>query len=174
MTKALTRTIVVAIGVAVIGLAVYLLRPSEERRVRARLEAGAKALSVPAGETDFARLARLVELRGFLAEDAVVRFAREGQAPIHGRDAIVGLAARALAPMGARVELHEVRVTMRDANTVADVMLEVRLLSQDPAAESPIIDARSVGLTWRKVDGTWVVVNVRVMESDDSVRRPSP
>ena len=174
MTTTHARAIVVAIVIAGVGLVVYLLRPSEERRVRARLDEGAEALSVPASETDLARVARLARLRGFLVEDAVVHFSREGEAPVRGRDAIVGLAARALVPTGARVELHDVRVTIRDAGSVADVMLEAHLVSEDPSAESPTIDARSVSLTWKKTDGSWAVASVRVMESDDSVRQPSP
>ena len=73
-----------------------------------------------------------------------------------------------LAPLGARVELERIRVTIRDGGAVADAGGEARLVSRDPDAQSPVIDARWVSSTWKRFDNTWVVASARVMESDES------
>jgi len=168
MPTARARWIVVTVGTVVIVLAATFMGPSEERRVRRRLEAGAEALSALTQETGVAQLGRLAQLRAFLAEDVVVYLAGQDDVPIRGRDEIVGLVARVLAPLGARVELERIRVTIRDGGAVADAGCEARLVSQDPDAQSPVIDARWVSLTWKRFDNTWVVASARVMESDES------
>jgi ketosteroid isomerase-like protein len=159
-----------AAAVALVG---YFLMPSEERRVRARLDALVETLGTPSNEPDVARLARVARLRGYFADDAAVYFEREDHEPIRGRDQILGLAAGALTQLGPfSVELQNLRIAIREGAAVADVRFESRLVSRDPKADPATLDGRAVGLTLTKIDGTWLVSSARVGERDDSIRRP--
>lgn len=166
------RWFAVALAAAVVPLSAYLLAPGEERRVRGRLEAVAATLSTPAREPDLARLGRIARLRESFTPDAVIYFEREAMQPIRDRDQISGLAANALSQLGPmKVELRDIRISFRDgSSSVADVRLEVRLVSRDPHTEPETLDARALGLTLRKIDGEWLVASARVAERDDSVR----
>ncbi len=163
---------VLAAIVVVVG-AVYALIPGEERRVRARVDALAAALATPANEPDLKRLARIAGLRRFFTDDVAVYFADEAHQPVRGRDELAGLVGQSMGVLGPfTVRLDNVRIAIRDGNAIADVHLDGRLLSADGRSEARIIDARSVGLTLTKVDGTWLVSGARVMPSDDAVREP--
>lgn len=164
---------VIAAAVAVVSAAV-LLRPTEERRVRKRLESIAATLGVPAHDGDLARLARSNRVRACLTPDVSVDFEGGQIAPIRDRDAVAGLVARAWvwSPAGVRVELREMEVSVGDDRVHADARFEARVVSLDPGADPPLLDARLVSLTLAKVEGEWLVRSVRVMRSDDSVRAP--
>jgi hypothetical protein len=162
-----------AVVVAAAALVVYLLLPSDERRVRDRVEALAAALATPPNEPDLARLTRVAGLRHHFTEDAAVYFADEAHQPVHGCDAIVGLIGQSLPMLGPfTVQLDNVRIAIRDDRTVADVHLDGRLVSADGKSEPAVIDARSVGLTLAKVDRAWLVSSVRVMHHDDAMKTP--
>jgi hypothetical protein len=171
MIHARTRSLA-AVAVAVsAGLTVYLLVPSEEARVRARLGHLAESLCVPLREQDLARFARASRVRGYLAEDVTVEFEAGSEPPVRGREALVGLVARPWAPQaGVRVELARMTVTLDEARTSADVRLEARGVSLDPSADPPTLEVRLLSLTLRRVDGTWLVSAVRVMSPDDAAR----
>lgn len=161
---------VVGAGVMV---AIYLLLPSDERRVRACVEALAAALATPPNEPDLARLTRVAGLRRYFTDAAAVYFADEAHQPVRGRDAIVALVGQSLPMLGPfAVHLDNVRIAIRDGSTVADVHLDGRLVSADGKSEPVVIDARSVGLTLAKVGRAWLVSSARVMHQDDAVRRP--
>jgi hypothetical protein len=115
----------------------------------------------------------VARLRGYFADDAVIYFLGEGHEPIRGRDEIVGLAHGALTQFGPfSVELQNVRISIGEAASVADVHLEGRLVSRDPKADPATLDARSASLTLTKIDGTWLVSSARIGDRDDSIKAP--
>jgi len=165
-----TRTLLALLVLAVAAVTAWKLWPSEERKVRSRLEALAAAARVPPNETGLARAARAAGVRQFFAEDVDVQLpAGAGQA-LHGRDEIVGLAARMpVPPGGAKIELFDVTIEMGPEGDRADVRLNARMVTAEPRDAPQILDARMIALTLSKADGRWVVASVRVMPTDDSL-----
>lgn len=162
---------IVALIAVVAAAAVYFFWPGEERRVRAQLGSLADSLGIPAHEADLARLARASRARHYFSEDVAVDF--EGGFPpsVRGRESIAGLVARPWAePSGVRIELEDVRISLDESRTTADARFKARVVSLDPAKDPPTIDGRTVSLTLRRVEGTWLVSSARIMQSDDALR----
>jgi ketosteroid isomerase-like protein len=152
------------------GAAVYLLLPSEERKIRKQMAGLAEALSVPAGEGDIPRLARAQRVRRELAEDVTIRFEQEHWPPIEGRDTVAGLVARPWPQTsdGLRIELHDVVVELN--GDLADVRFRVRVLVDSASSEPATLDGRLVALTLRRGESGWLVASARIMDSDDAER----
>jgi ketosteroid isomerase-like protein len=168
-----TRWLVVGAVILAFAVGFYLFRPGEERRVRARLDAIAQTLGTPEKEADMGRLTRLAQLRAALTEDATVYFDKDERQPVRGRDEIAGLASAALTQFGPiRVELRDVRITLRSDAPVADVYMEVRVVARDSKAEQPALEARRVSVTLKEFDTTWRVASARILPQDDTLRAP--
>ncbi len=171
MTHAPLRWLAVPLAIAAVGLAAYLLWPSEEHRVRARVEALADSLGVPTGEPDLARLSRAARVREYFTEDVTVDFEAREDLFLRGREAVAGIVARpGPARAGVRIELSKLTITVDTTRRSADVRCEGRVVSRDPAADPPTLDARLVCLTLRRVDGAWLVSSARVLPRDDAIR----
>ncbi len=165
------RGIAVALAV-VAGVVAYLWWPSEERRVRTRVEALADAVSVPPKEADLARLARAQRFRGWLLDDARVEFEQAEWPPVVGRDAIAALVARpwSQAAGGLKVELQDLTIAIGEDRASADARFTARIVSLDPSGEPATVDGRMVSVTFRRVGGEWLVATARVLRSDEAVR----
>jgi hypothetical protein len=167
-----TRWIAAAVLLVAAGAVLFACWPSEERRVRARLESLAETLSVPAKEGDLERLARAQRLRTALREDVTVAFEREQLPALSGRDAVAALVARPW-PMtsgGVKVELQDLVITLDAARTSADVRFTARVTALDPASNQSTLDGRMVSLTMARVEGVWLVSSARILQSDESIR----
>jgi hypothetical protein len=167
-----TRRGVMLLLLVALGTAAYWFWPSEERRVRTRLEALAEAVSVPADEGDLARFARAQRFRGWLREDVRLEFERAEWPPVTGRDAVAALVARRWpqAPGGLRVELQDLVIGVSGDRNSADARFTVRLVSLRPDEEPTTLDGRMVSVTLAKSDGEWLVASARVLRGDDAVR----
>ncbi len=106
------RSVLVLTLAVVVGAAVYFWRPSEERRVRTRVEAMAAAAGSPANEDNLSRLARARRLIGWMRDDVRVDFEQSEWPPIVGRDAVAALVARPWpqAAVGVTVELQDLTI----------------------------------------------------------------
>ncbi len=168
----MSRNMVAAIVVLAAAVAAaWWFWPREEQRVRARLEALAAELSIPAGENGgLPRMARAAGVRGFFTTDVSVDLP-DGLGPsLHGPDDVAGLVARMPVPSeGTRVELLDLDIQVAPDKTSADARVKARVVTREPPDKPAIIDARMIALTLRKADGVWLVSNARVMPSDDSL-----
>jgi hypothetical protein len=165
-----TRWIAIGLAAVAAAAALFLFWPSEERQVRKRLEALAEAASVPAHESDLARLARAQRFRGWLREDVRVAFEQAEWPPIEGRDAVAALVLRpwVQAAGGLRVELEGLSISLGDGRSSADARFKARILRPDPDAEPVVLDGRMVSVTLQRVEGEWLVASARIMRSDDA------
>ncbi len=155
---------------AALALAAWRFWPGEERKVRARIDALAAELSIPAGEEGLARLTRAAGVRSFFTEDIAVELPEGRGNTIRGRDEIAGFVARAtVPPQGTRVELLNVAVELDRGKASAEARVDARVVAREPKDRPAILDARMIALTLRKVDGAWLVANARVMPTDDSL-----
>jgi hypothetical protein len=163
---------VVVLLVVVLSAAGYWLWPSQERRVRARLEALAEAAGAPENETDLARFARARRFRGWLREDVRVEFERAEWPPLEGRDAVAALVARrwAQAAGGLRVELRNLAIAVSADARSADARFTVRVVSLQSNEEPVAVDGRMISVTMARGDGEWLVAAARILRGDDAVR----
>jgi ketosteroid isomerase-like protein len=163
------RSLALVALLALASLAAWRLWPGEERKVRGRLDALAASLSIPAGETGLPRVARAASLRSFFTEDVTVELPAGAQ-PLQGRDEIAGLVARmSVPPVGTKVELLSVEIEVGPDSASADARFNARVVAREPRDKPPILDARMIAVTMRKVDGDWLVANARIMPTDDSL-----
>lgn len=162
--------IVAVLMVVIAATAGWWYWPGEERRVRARLEALAAQLSIPAGEAGMPRMARAAGVRAFFTDDVAVELPAGDGPSLRGRDQIGGLVARmTVPPGGTTVELLDVDIQFLPEKTSADVRLNTRVVTREAGDKPAILDARMIALTLRKSEGVWLVSNARIMPTDDSL-----
>lgn len=152
----------ILIGIA--AAAVWLLWPSEERRIRARLYDLAVMASTLPGESNLDRLARAAALARGLTPDAELD-PGHGRQPIAGREAIAALASRTSLDAWT-VRLEDVAVTLDEperATAHAVVVFEPREGTRSPA------DVQEVQFALRKMDGEWLVQRAAVIQA---IQRP--
>jgi hypothetical protein len=136
------------------------------RAVKQRLGQVAGALSVPEGEADVARLARLARLRGYFADDLRVRI---GAQEVTSRDVALAIAGGwKPEPGSGDVHFADVQVFI-ESPTAAHAYLSVELTATTPESRQPVIDARDASVDLAKRDGEWVATKV---ESKDPAAPP--
>jgi hypothetical protein len=136
------------------------------RAVKQRLGEVATALSVSETESDIARVARLAQLRRYLADDIRVRVGAE---ELRSRDAAVAaVAGWKPQPGSGDVRFADVQVFI-ESETSAHAYLAVELTSLDRESGHPIIDSRDASVSLAKRDGEWVVT---IAESKEMPGRP--
>src|SRR2546430_6490132 len=102
---------VAAVFVVLVGYFAYQWWFNPARAIKRRLGEVAAALSVPAPDSDIARIQRLAALRRYLAED--VRVDVRGAQPVTSRDAVLGLLANFRpAPGGVDVQFGDTQVNV--------------------------------------------------------------
>ena len=146
---------------ALVGYFTYQGWFNPARAVKQRLGQVAAALSVPEEESDVARVARLAQLRRYLAEDLHVR---AGAQEIRSRDAALAIAGSwKPEPGSGDVHFADVQVFI-ESDTAAHAYLAVELTSLDRQSGQPTVDSRdaSVGLALR--DGEWVITTAESKE----------
>jgi len=156
------RRVIVAV-VAVIAIA-WIARawwPSEERRIRARLDALAEEVSTPAGnmEDALARMARAVRIGSFFTEAAAIE-AGPPYPALRGRDTIVG-AASSVGAQEVTLEFVDVQVGVAAGQQAASAYMTAKAAGLDRAGGRGL-DASEVEMDFRKVDGRWLIAAARV------------
>ena len=126
----------------------------------------AAALSVPAGESETSRLARLARLRRYLAEDVRVR---AGGSEITSREAILA-AMNAWKPPAAGIDVQFVDTQVFiDSETAARAYMSVEVATPDPRGGQPTVDRHDTSVRLDKRGGEWVITTV---ESKEPPRLP--
>jgi hypothetical protein len=137
------------------------------RMVKQRLGEVAAALSVPEGETDIAHVARLAQLRRYLADDVHVHV-RAGAQELRSRDTAVAVAAGwKPEPGSGDVRFADVQVFI-ESETAAHAYLAVELTSRDRQSGQPTVDSRDASVSLARRNGEWVITDAESKES------PSP
>jgi hypothetical protein len=148
------------------GLAFLIWRlssPPAEREIRARLTAFVEDFN--ASTTDgLGTVARAARLGQFFTPDVVVEFG-QGSPPIHGRETLMGMAAR-LQPRTAAfvLELDDVTVELLDESR-ADVTMTALIRRRSFHSGDESIDAREFSAEFRHTDGQWRVSRVVAIDT---------
>ena len=124
------------------------------RAVKRQLGEVAAVLSVPAGEQDVARLARLARLRQFLSDDIRIRI---GDRAIGSRDVILGAMSTFTPPAGGvDVQFVDTKVAM-DSETMAHASARVDVTTFDQRNGQPTQDSEDATMTLEKREDRWVI-----------------
>lgn len=141
---------------------------NQNRIVKRRLGELAATLSVPAGEADVDRLARLARLRRYLADDVSVTGWRSGpERP--SRDAVVAAAANWTPDGGGSVDFVDVDVKVDEDGARAFITAEVT--TRDPGTATPALESHEAALSLIRHDGAWVVNGIDVKDPPTPPRR---
>lgn len=158
-------TVVLVLLVAgVLGLWTWSSRyPPQEREIRARLDEFTAAFNAAPGN-GLSGLAHAARLGQFFTEDVVVELG-QGSPPLHGRDTLMGMAAR-LQPRTAeyRLEIADVHVDVRSDHE-AEVALTALLHARSRASAADSLDAREFAAEVRKEGGAWRVSRVIAVDT---------
>jgi hypothetical protein len=144
-------------------LAAWYYWPSDERQIRHRLEEFTNEFNE--STTDgVGTVARAARLGSFFTEQVVVELG-PGSAPIHGRNTLIGMAAR-LQPRTAAfaVELKDVNVAVAEGG-VAEVNLTAVFRRRSMATGEESLDAREFTLGMVKTSGEWQVNRVTAVDT---------
>ena len=135
------------------------------RAVKLRLGEVAGALSVPEGETEIVRIARLSRLRGFLGDDLRVV---AGAQDIRSRDAALAIVAGwKPQPGSGDVHFADVQVFI-ESETAAHAYLAVELTNRDRPSGQPTVDSRDASVTLARRSGEWVITAAASKEMPDA------
>jgi hypothetical protein len=145
---------VTVVFVALIGYFGYQWWFNPARAAKQRLGEVAFALSVPANESDIARIGRLAQLRKYLDQDLHLRI---GADEIRSRDAAIGIAAGWKPPAGSGdVHFADVQLFI-ESDTAAHAYLAVELTSLDRESGHPVVDLRDASVSMARKNGEWVI-----------------
>ena len=152
---------VAAVFAALVGYFTYQWWFNPARAVKQRLGEVAASLSVPDKESEIARVARLAQLRGYLADDLRLRI---GDEELRTRDAAVAAAGAWKPQPGAGdVRFADVQVFI-ESETAAHAYLAVELTNLDGESGRSTVDSRDATVGLAKRGGEWVVTTAESKE----------
>ena len=145
--------------VALTGYFVYQTWFNPSRAVKRRLGEIAAALSVPAGEGDIDRVARLARLQGYLANDVKLLV---GGVRLDSSGTIVGALAGVRPPSGGiDVQFVDVEIAV-DSSDAAHAGLMLELNTKDPVTgEWRAEQHETIGYLEKRA-GQWIVVRADI------------
>ena len=159
------RSIAITAGAAcALGIwAWFAWWPGAEAQIERRLHEFASDFNESTSD-GLGTVARAARLGSYFTEDVVIDLGR-GAPPIHGRETLIGMAAR-LQPRTAafRLELLDVTVALRTA-ALADVSLTATFGRSSAASAVEAIDARELAITMVDAGGEWRMSRVQVVEA---------
>jgi hypothetical protein len=163
----LRRSVLIVAAAAAVWFGYRWLFPDDEAQIRGVLERIAGAVSSGAAEEgDVSRLARAAGVRNYLdphiTVDAGPPFNR-----MSGRDAIIGTLARLNRTAGdLEVGFDDVQITVDAERDTAKVYLTAEARYRDGGGARGL-EARELDVTFRRLEGDWVVSNVALIRTLD-------
>lgn len=138
------------------------------RAIKRRLGELAATLSVPANDSDMARVTRIAQLRKYFAGDVHVQIGENGP-EVTSRDALLAAVSTFRPPAGGwDVQFVDLTVTLQ-SDDAARAYMTVEVTSRDARTGEPTVDAREANVTVAKRDGDWVITRA---ESPETLKRP--
>jgi hypothetical protein len=155
---------VAAVFAVLVGYFTYQWWFNPSRAVKRRLGEVAAALSVTPHEAAVGRIARLAQLRTYLAPDIRVRVGEPSQ-EIASRDTVLSL----IGSFRPAADTFSVRFTdtqvFVDAEAAAHAYMIVEVITPDLQSGQPTIDSRSASVDLAKVDREWVITTAELKPS---------
>ena len=146
----------------------WVLLPSEEDRIRRQLDDLAETASVEAGESPLIRTARAARIANHFTQHAHVDLGGPFE-PLQGRAALTALVVGLRLPQeGIAVEILDTAVRVDGSSTGATASMTAQVSTRATARDA-LLEAREVAVRLRKVDGEWLVDDMRAV---DTIERP--
>lgn len=164
-----TRGIAGGVLIGLAALVYWQFFPSDERRIRGRLDDLAETLTDDGAE-GLAQVARIARLARYVTTDVTVDLGPTLNEQLQGRDMLVAAAGRV--QQTARtvvVEFVDVQVSVTPERGEASTYLTGKASGIDERGET-VTDARELEMSWRLVDGEWLIASVRAVETPDRPR----
>jgi hypothetical protein len=159
--------VLVLVVAAALAAGAYLWWPSDERKVRRRLDALEELLNQR--PTDgLGMVTHSAELVPFFTEDVVMQ-AGPRSSPISGRERLIALASR-VPSSGAEYSVEFVDVSVEIRGDSASTRLTATVTLRPDRSEPANVDAREVDVEWRR-DGEWRIARITAIEP---LQRPEP
>lgn len=132
------------------------------RAIKRRLGEVAAALSVPAPDSDIARIERLAQLRSFLADD--VRVEIRGAQTIETRDAVLAIVG-GFQPAAGGVDVYfvDTQVTVASADQ-GRAYLTVEVTTPDRQTGERTVDRRDATVTLARRADQWVITSAELTQ----------
>jgi len=146
---------VTVVFVVLAGYFTYQWWFNPSRAVKRRLGEIAATLSVPLQEADVNRIARLAQLRAFLAPDVRLKIGEPPQ-ELASRDAVLALVGGLRPATSIDVRFTDTQVFM-DADAAAHAYMRVDVVTPDPQSGQPTVDSRDASVDLGRIDGEWLV-----------------
>jgi hypothetical protein len=156
---------VVVLALAAVAYFVWRGRASDdERAIRARIEALQNEINTTTTD-GLGTVAHATKVGSYFTDDITIELG-EGAVPIHGRDTLIGMAAR-LQPRTAafRLEIDDVTVEIVPGAEAADVLLTASFVRRSLSTGEESRDAREYSLVCRKDAGIWQVARVTAIDT---------
>ena len=170
MRKAGTAYVVIAFGLIAVYLG-YQLWFNPARAVKRRLGEIAATLSIPANDTPIARVARMAQLRHYLAENVHVHDGTTGL-DLSPRDVVLSVVGAWTPPRGGwDVQFVDAQIIV-ESDTSARSNLTVEINGHDRVTGEATLDTREAVVTLVKQDGEWVIRNAVSREMPETTPRP--
>jgi len=147
---------VAVVFAVLVGYFTYQWWFNPSRAVKRRLGEVAAALSVPSQEVEVGRIARVAQLRKYLAPDIRVRVGDPAQ-EMTPRDTVLALVAGFRPAAGDfHVRFTDTQVFV-DAEAAAHAYMTIEVITPDRESGQPTIDSRNASVDLAKVDREWVI-----------------
>jgi hypothetical protein len=157
---------VVLLALAAVTYFVWRTRESDdERAIRARIESLRDEINSSTVD-GLGTVAHAARIGSYFTDDVTIELG-EGASAIHGRDTLIGMAAR-LQPRTAafRLEIDDVSVEMVPGGAAAaDVLLTASFVRRSLSTQEESRDAREFALVCRKNAGTWRIGHVTAIDT---------
>jgi len=152
---------VAAVFAALAGYFAYQWWFNPSRAVKRRLGEVAAALSAPSHEPDTSRIARVAQLRTFLAPDIRVRSGEPAQ-EIATRETVLALVVGFRpATDGFDVRFTDTQVFV-DGEASAHAYMRVDLIAADRQSGRPALDSRDASVGLAKTAGEWLITSAEL------------
>ncbi len=151
--------------VVIVAMIVWRGRTSsDERAIRGRIEDFRSEINAITKD-GLGSAARAAKIGSFFTEDGTVELG-EGSPPIHGRETLMGMAAR-LQPRTAafRMDLDDIGVELAPGGATADVTLTASFILRSMSTGEESRDAREYALAFVKGGGTWQISKITAIDT---------
>jgi hypothetical protein len=154
-----------ALALIAVGYAVWRGREGDdERAIGARIEALRNEINTSTTDA-LGAMAHAAQIGSYFTENMIIELG-EGTPPIHGRDTLIGIAARLQVRAAAfRLELDDVSVEMVPGARAADVLLTASFVRRNPSTGDESRDAREFSLVCENDAGTWRIARVTAIDT---------